>query len=115
MRVVYTSGTRPDTILIPQKAVTKTPTGHIAWVVGQDSKALRRDLVVGEWLGSDWIIERGLGAGETVVVEGIQRLQQGVTVRTVPWVPAAAPGASAPAARAAASAAAPAAASATAR
>ena len=34
VRVVYTSGTRPNTILIPQKAVTKTPTGHIAWVVG---------------------------------------------------------------------------------
>jgi membrane fusion protein (multidrug efflux system) len=102
VRVVYTSGTRPDTILIPQKAVTKTPTGHIAWVVDQDNKATRRDLVVGAWHGSDWIIEKGLGGGESVVVEGLQRLQQGATVRPVPWSPPpAAAGASATAAPAA--------------
>jgi membrane fusion protein (multidrug efflux system) len=57
--------------------------------------------VVGEWHLSDWIVERGLGAGETVVVEGIQRLQQGMTVRPVPWVPTPAGGAArAPAAAA---------------
>ncbi|WP_310386451.1 efflux RND transporter periplasmic adaptor subunit, partial [Roseateles sp.] len=88
VRVVYTSGERPNTILIPQKAVTKTPTGHVAWVVGADNKALRRDLVVGEWLNNDWIIEKGLGAGELVVVEGLQRLQQGAVVKPTPWLPA---------------------------
>lgn len=90
VRVVYTSGTRPDTILIPQKAVTKTPTGHVAWVVDKDNKVTRRDLVVGSWHGPDWIIEKGLGAGESVVVEGIQRLQQGATVVPSPWTPGAA-------------------------
>ncbi|MDC8773129.1 efflux RND transporter periplasmic adaptor subunit [Roseateles albus] len=93
VRVVYTSGERPNTILIPQKAVTKTPTGHVAWVVGPENKVERRDLVVGEWLKSDWIIEKGLGAGETVVVEGLQRLQQGAVVKPTPWVPGAAPSA----------------------
>lgn len=101
VRVVYTSGERPNTILIPQKAVTKTPTGHVAWVVGPDNKVERRDLVVGEWLKSDWIIEKGLGAGELVVVEGLQRLQQGATVKPTPWAPT--PAASAAAASAAAS------------
>ncbi len=90
VRVVYTSGERPNTRLIPQKAVTKTPTGHVAWVVGPDNKVERRDLVVGEWLKSDWIIEKGLGAGELVVVEGLQRLQQGATVKPTPWAPTAA-------------------------
>jgi membrane fusion protein (multidrug efflux system) len=89
VRVVYTSGERPNTILIPQKAVTKTPTGHVAWVVGPDNKVQRRDLVVGTWLNSDWIVEKGLGAGETVVVEGLQRLQQGATVKPTPWAAAA--------------------------
>lgn len=99
VRVVYTSGERPNTVLIPQKAVTKTPTGHIAWVVGPDNKVLRRDLVVGEWLKNDWIIEKGLGAGETVVVEGLQRLQQGATVKPTPWAPTAAASASSAASR----------------
>ena len=102
VRVVYTSGSRPDTLLIPQVAVTKTPTGHIAWVVDADNKAQRRDLVVGAWHGSDWIIDRGLGAGETVVVEGIQRLRQGAPVTPSPWTPPAAAAGSAPARPAAA-------------
>jgi membrane fusion protein (multidrug efflux system) len=88
VHVRYTAGSRPNTVLIPQKAVVKTPTGHVAWVVGEGNKVQRRDLVVGEWHQGDWIIERGLGAGETVVVEGLQRLQQGAIVTPVPWVPA---------------------------
>jgi membrane fusion protein, multidrug efflux system len=87
VHVKYTAGSRPNTVLIPQKAVVKTPTGHVAWVVGEGNKAQRRDLVVGEWYQGDWIIERGLGAGESVVVEGIQRLQQGTALKPVPWSP----------------------------
>jgi len=103
VRVVYTTGSRLNTVLIPQKAVTKTPTGHVAWVVGPGNKAERRDLVVGEWHQSDWIIERGLGGGESVIVEGLQRLQQGSLVKPVPWTPTAAPAGAAPAPSAAAS------------
>lgn len=96
VRVLYTLASRPNTVLIPQVAVTKTPTGHIAWVVDKDNKVQRRDLVVGAWHGSDWIIDRGLGAGETVVVDGLQRLRPGLTVAPTAWTapaPAAASGA----------------------
>jgi len=103
VHVRYTAGTRPNTVLIPQRAVIKTPTGHVAWVVGEGNKVQRRDLVVGEWHGGDWIVERGLGAGETVVVEGVQRLQQGAPVRPVPWTAPAASGAAAAAPSTAAS------------
>lgn len=111
VRVLYTLASRPNTVLIPQMAVSKTPTGHIAWVVGQDNKVQRRDLVVGAWHGPDWIIDRGLGAGETVVVEGIQRLRQGAVVAPSPWTPPAVAAGSAPARPAAPAAAASAAAS----
>ena len=84
VRVHLTAGVRPNTLLIPQKAVVKMPNGHVAWVVGADNKVERRDLVVGEWVGEDWIIEKGLKAGEQVIVEGVQRAQPGMTVRPVP-------------------------------
>ncbi|MFM1991459.1 MAG: hypothetical protein RJA99_4416, partial [Pseudomonadota bacterium] len=90
VRVEFISAKRPDTILVPQQAVVKTPTGHIAWVVDKDGKAMRRDLVVGAWLKDDWIVEKGLGAGETVVVDGHQKLQPGAQVRPVAWTPPAA-------------------------
>ncbi|HEY9199176.1 MAG TPA: efflux RND transporter periplasmic adaptor subunit, partial [Gammaproteobacteria bacterium] len=49
VRVEMTAGRRPDTILVPQQAVVKVPTGHVAFVVTRDSRIERRDLVVGEW------------------------------------------------------------------
>ncbi len=76
-------GERPNAVVIPQKAVVKLPNSHIAWVVGPDNKVERRDLVVGEWSGEDWIIEKGLAAGERVIVDGVQRVQPGVVVAPV--------------------------------
>jgi membrane fusion protein (multidrug efflux system) len=76
-------GERPNAVVIPQKAVVKLPNSHIAWVVGPDNKVERRDLVVGEWTGEDWIIEKGVAAGERVIVDGVQRVQPGVVVAPV--------------------------------
>ena len=87
VRVEFISAKRPNTILVPQQAVIKTPTGHIAWVIDKEGRATRRDLVVGPWLREDWIIEKGLGAGESVVVDGYQKLQPGAPVKAVPWTP----------------------------
>jgi membrane fusion protein (multidrug efflux system) len=104
IRVQLTAGDRPNTVLIPQRAVLKVPNGHVAYVVNGQNKIERRDLVVGEWFGDDWVIEKGLIGGDTVVVDGLQRVQPGMTVRPAayqPKVPGAAAPATAPAAPAA--------------
>jgi membrane fusion protein (multidrug efflux system) len=90
IRVQVTAGERPDTVLIPQRAVVKVPNGHIAYVVDAQNRVERRDLVVGDWVKDDWVIDKGLIAGDTVVVEGVQRVQPGMTVRPVPYQPGAA-------------------------
>jgi membrane fusion protein (multidrug efflux system) len=76
-------GVRPGAILLPQKAVIKTPVGHSVWVV-VDGQVQRRDLVMGQWLGDRWIVERGLGADEVVVVDGARALSPGAAVKIVP-------------------------------
>jgi membrane fusion protein, multidrug efflux system len=97
--VQLTAGERPNTVLVPQRAVVKVPNGHVAYVVNAENKVERRDLVVGEWIKDDWVIEKGLVAGETVVVDGLQRIQPGMTVRPAPYQPKPAGGpAAAPAA-----------------
>lgn len=100
VRVQLTAGERPNTVLIPQRAVVKVPNGHVAYVVGAEGKVERRDLVVGEWIGDDWVVEKGVIGGESVVVEGVQRVQPGMTVRPAPYQPrpAGAPAAAPPAA-----------------
>jgi membrane fusion protein (multidrug efflux system) len=87
VRVELTAGQRPNTVLVPQKAVVKVPTGHVAFVLNKENKVERRDLVVGEWVKEDWIVEKGLSAGETVVVEGVQKIQPGMMVRATPYQP----------------------------
>jgi membrane fusion protein, multidrug efflux system len=84
VRVELTAGQRPNTVLVPQRSVVKVPTGHMAWVVTPDSRVERRDLVVGDWFGEDWIIEKGVTPGEQVVVDGVQKVQPGITVRATP-------------------------------
>ncbi len=79
VRANLTVGQRANTILLPQQAVIKTPTGHIAWVA-VNGKAERRDLVMGEWYGDRWIVEKGIGPGEQVIVDGVQGLTPGRTV-----------------------------------
>jgi membrane fusion protein (multidrug efflux system) len=103
--VQLTAGERPNTVLIPQRAVMKVPNGHVAYVVNAQNKIERRDLVVGEWFKDDWVIEKGLIGGDTVVVDGLQRVQPGMTVRPAAYqpkpaassVPSPAPAAPAPA------------------
>jgi len=76
--------TRPDAIAVPQRAVQKSPEGHVVWLVNDEGVAERRPVIVGDWIGDDWIIEQGLRGGETLIVEGFQRLGPGLPVKPVP-------------------------------
>jgi membrane fusion protein (multidrug efflux system) len=92
VKVELTAAQRPNAVLIPQRAVVKMPNGQIAWVVTADNKAERRDLILGDWYKDHWVVEKGLSAGERIIVEGVQRVQPGMTVQPVPYVaPAARP------------------------
>jgi membrane fusion protein (multidrug efflux system) len=89
--------TRPNAIVVPQKAVQETDNGHVVYLVNPDGKAEVRPVIVGEWVGNDWIIKQGLKAGEQVIVDGFQRLRPGAPVKAVAATPAAAPAAPTPA------------------
>jgi membrane fusion protein (multidrug efflux system) len=42
-----------------------------------------RPVIVGEWVGEDWVIENGLNPGERVITAGFMRLAPGMTVKVV--------------------------------
>jgi membrane fusion protein (multidrug efflux system) len=52
-------------------------------VVGKGDTVAARDIDAGSWSGDWWIVERGLGAGERVVVDGVQKAAPGRPVRPV--------------------------------
>lgn len=95
-------------ITVPQQAVTQTPGGSAVMVVGEDNKVTSRLVKTGSSNNNNWVIESGLKSGERVIVEGLQKVQPGATVKPVPWkkaanaTDAAAPEAAAPATPAAA-------------
>jgi membrane fusion protein (multidrug efflux system) len=71
----------PNAIVIPQKAVQQTSKGHIVYVVNDKDQAELRPVIVGDWIGEEWIITQGLEAGDRVIVEGFQRLAPGAPVK----------------------------------
>jgi membrane fusion protein (multidrug efflux system) len=80
-RVRFVSYIRRAALLVPQKAVTELQGMYQVAVVGTDDKVSVRTVQVGEQTGSMWIIEQGLKAGERVVVEGVQKVRDGMPVK----------------------------------
>lgn len=74
---------RPNTILVPQRAVQQGQQGKFVFIVNADGAAEVRPVKVGEWIGRDWILEHGLEGGEKVIVDGVVRVRPGAPVKIV--------------------------------
>jgi RND family efflux transporter MFP subunit len=72
---------RNGALLVPQKAVTELQGTYQLAVVGADNKVSIRAIRVGDRVGPEWIVESGVKAGELVIVEGLQKVQNGSTVK----------------------------------
>ncbi len=101
VRVRVRGATRPNAILVPQRAVLQGSRGHFVWVVDKDGKAENRPVTVGDWVGADWHVTEGLRADDRVVVDGGLKLAAGTPLNAKPApASAAAPAAPRPAAAA---------------
>lgn len=75
--------TRPNALVVPQRAVQQTSNGQIVFVANDKGLAEARPVVGGEWIGNDWIINQGLKAGDRVIVDGFMKLAPGAPVKLV--------------------------------
>jgi multidrug efflux system membrane fusion protein len=69
-----------NAIVVPSQAVQTGPVGKYLFVVKPDSTAEIRPLVVGETVGGETVIEKGVAGGETVVTDGQLLLAPGSKV-----------------------------------
>jgi membrane fusion protein (multidrug efflux system) len=79
---------RHGALLVPQRAVSELQGAYQVAVVDADNKAHLQPVTVGDRSGSLWIIEHGLELGQRVVVEGLQKIREGMTVDPTNFVPA---------------------------
>jgi membrane fusion protein (multidrug efflux system) len=84
-RVRAVTKTRKGALLVPQRAVAELQGSYQVALVGADNKAEIRPVKVGERVGQMWLIEEGLKPGDRVVVEGIQKVREGMPVAAKPW------------------------------
>ena len=72
---------RRGALLVPQKAVSELQGSYQLAVVAPGNKVSIRAVKVGDHVGPMWIVEGGVKPGEQVVVEGLQKVQNGATVK----------------------------------
>ena len=73
-RVQLVSGRDQDALLVDDKAVLTDQDRKYVYVIGPGDKALRRDVTIGRGVEGERIIEKGIQAGDRVVVDGMQRI-----------------------------------------
>lgn len=77
--------TQKDALLVPQRAVSELQGGYQVAVVDSADKVSIRSITVGDRVGTQWVIQDGLKAGERVVAEGVQKVRPGMQVNPKPF------------------------------
>jgi membrane fusion protein (multidrug efflux system) len=86
VRPVVQEGVVDRAILVPQQGVSRDPKGNpIALIVDGSGKVEQRMVTVDRAIGDKWLVSSGLGAGDRVIVEGIQKVRPGASVKVVPF------------------------------
>ena len=77
------TGTDPQAILVPQKAITRNAKGQaVAMVVNDQGLVEAKIVTTAEVIDNQWRITAGLEAGDKLIVEGLQKIRPGAPVTT---------------------------------
>jgi membrane fusion protein (multidrug efflux system) len=91
VRAVVQEGIAEEAILVPQQAVSRDPKGNpVGLIVDNTGKVQQRPLALDRAIGDQWLVTSGVAAGDHVIVEGLQKVRAGASVREVPFAAASA-------------------------
>jgi membrane fusion protein, multidrug efflux system len=84
VRAVFAQALNTQAFLVPQAAVTRDPTGAAkVYIVGPGNRAVERTIVADRTDGSNWVVTRGLKAGDRVIVQGTANLKPNAPIKPV--------------------------------
>jgi membrane fusion protein (multidrug efflux system) len=89
VRVVLRGAERKNAIAVPQVAVLDGPQGKFVYVAAKDKDgkdiAQPQPVVLGDWVDADggnlFVVDSGLKAGDSVIINGVARLQPGAPIK----------------------------------
>ncbi len=87
VRVRIEQAVRENAITVPQRSIVRTADGKPLVYVAKDDTAEARPIELGQAMGSEWVVESGLKAGDKIVVDGAQKVQPGGKIKPEPWQP----------------------------
>jgi membrane fusion protein, multidrug efflux system len=79
-RLRFAVRTVENAVLIPERALVQMQDARAAYVVGEGNVVGVKLLELGARVGNEIIVTKGLEGGETVVVEGLQKVRPGMAV-----------------------------------
>ena len=85
-RVRFLTDMNQDALLVPQAAVIEVQSMYQVVVVSPESRSEFRPVEVGDKVGENWIVTKGLKPGERVIVEGFMKVREGTPVIVRPYV-----------------------------
>jgi membrane fusion protein (multidrug efflux system) len=86
VRAVVQEGEIDRAIVVPQQGVSRDPKGNaVALIVDDSSKVQQRMITVDRAIGDRWLVASGLAPGERVIVEGVQKVRPGTSVKVLPF------------------------------
>ena len=71
----------PNLPVVPQTAVLQDRDGRYVFTLGEGDTVSQKRIETGARIGNGWAVTKGLSGGEVVVVQGIQRLKDGIKVQ----------------------------------
>lgn len=85
VRVRLQQGVDEHALLVPDQAIQRGADGLNTLMLVKDEKVQAVAVTTGARVGSQTIITKGLEPGDTVVVEGFQKIRPGAPVQPIPW------------------------------
>lgn len=84
VRAVVKEGVNEQAILVSQQAVSRDPKGNPSvLIVDPEGKVQQRLLTIDRDVGDKWLVSSGLAPGDRVIVEGMQKVRPGASVKVV--------------------------------
>jgi membrane fusion protein (multidrug efflux system) len=84
VRAQLDEGVLSSGLLAPQQGIARDPKGNAtALVVNAQGKVEPRDVKVSRTIGDQWLVDDGLSSGDRLIVEGLQKVQPGMSVQAI--------------------------------